>query len=493
MKQLFTIFLILVCSAALAQIASPLGAIRHSAADQAGNLHLRWDDFSGGQGTTECYYSAGTNTWSSAATTAYSATEMEAQVPYAYGQKLRYRLRYATDYMGESLCLLHPAFWDAETFPPNLNRMAYIATDATGDSVSVYSPNLDIEETYAAKGPQKLYYSMKNTSGLFPTMNSITSFNVYMALIINPEAATDTLAYAMVYSFNIPGLISNGLYKLSFDSSSSMPAFTRLGNIQAQVSSGALHMACNFADLTADPDFGAWPNASNSLAMEATTVAVTLVNMQPELGFGDYSDAAFLVMDDNYYQQTANILPSAQVLSYSDATHILSLSYSDPQGDFPLVAEVQTPSGTVVQAFAEGQDFSAPVTYNAVIPMEDFDHLSWRFSDNGTDMVNGEYTVVAVQDPQQLVSALHCSIQNPIRNWPVQIKLSGLEKQPLLLCLYNIRGQKVMDIFSDTATRSEMELTWNANSKLKNLASGVYFLAINQKGHSTLQRIVLMK
>lgn len=491
MKRLLILLLVLLAGSAFAQFANPFSVIRHSARDANGDLHLRWDDLSAGLGTMECYYAAGTSNWSSIAVNSLPNLEMEALAPYSYGQKLRYRLRYNMDYMGEAMCALHPAYWDAETFPPNINRMAYIGTDPTGDSLMVYSPNLDLEESYMAMGPEKLYFSMQNASGFFPTMNTITSFNIYMATIVNPETVVDTLAYAMIYSFNIPGVLSNGLYKLRYDSVTSMPTFTRLGNIQAQVSSGTLHMACTLSDLTNDPDFGAWPNMSNTLAMTGMTMAITIENMQPNLGIGDYSTPAVAVMEDNFYQQTANILPTVEISSFDFDTNTLTLSYYDNQGDFPLIAEVRSAYGIPVDVYPVGSDYSNPVSYVAQIPINEVGDLPWRFSDNGVDFVSGIYHAVANDDPLQVPTVISCTMPNPVRELPLKLKLDGLSREPLQVNVYNLRGQKVAKLYDNMPADKSLELSWNGVSNTHRLPSGLYFVEINQQGRRNLHKFIV--
>ncbi len=492
MKRLLVILLVLLSGTAFAQIANPFSVIRHSARDANGNLHLRWDDVTGGLGTMECYYSAGTANWSSATVNSLPNLEMEALAPYTYGQKLRYRLRYNMDYMGEAVSAMHPAFWDAETFPPNINRMAYIGTDPTGDSLMVYSPNLDLEESYMAMGPEKIYFSMQNQSGLFPTMTGVTSFNIYMATIVNPETVVDTLAYAMIYSFNIPGVLSNGLYKLRYDSVTSMPTFTRLGNIQAQVSSGTLHMACTLSDLTNDPDFGAWPNMSNTLAMTGMTMAITIENMQPNLGIGDYSTPAIAVMEDNFYQQAANILPTVEVSSFDFDSNTLTLSYYDNQGDFPLIVEVRSAYGTLVDVNPVGSDYSNPVSYVAQIPLGEVGDFPWRFSDNGVDFVSGVYLAVANDDPLQVPAAIICTMPNPVRKLPLSIKLDGLSQGPLHVEIYNLRGQKVANLYEDNAFGKSLDISWNGMISAHKLSSGMYFIAIEQQGMRSLHKFIFV-
>ncbi|HNQ39261.1 MAG TPA: T9SS C-terminal target domain-containing protein, partial [Candidatus Cloacimonas sp.] len=358
MKHIWTVILVSITALLMAQYEIPFGNIRHSSIDENGYIHLRWEDFSGGTLSQEFFYSANDAPWQSSTIQDISPGEKEALAPYIFGQKMRYRLHYSIEEMGETIAMMHSAYWDSETFPLSLNNLAYIGTDATGDSVTVYSPNLDLQETYMARSPDKLYFTLKNFSASYPVMNSFTSYNVYLCVIGNAASLIDSVGYAMIYSFNIPGLVSNGLYKIGYDSETQMPVFNRLGNIQSQVSGGALNLACNISDLTADPDFGAMPDA---LIMFGLTlkVDIDLTSLEPQLGLGDYSTFGFIIFQDNYYQVSQNTLPVCTFNSYNPSTGMLQIDYWDAEADFPLVNEAILPDGTILQFLPTTLDFSS--------------------------------------------------------------------------------------------------------------------------------------
>ncbi|MDY0151773.1 MAG: T9SS type A sorting domain-containing protein [Candidatus Cloacimonas sp.] len=495
MKTLWTFFLIAITALLMAQGSFPYTQINHSSVDQNGNLNLRWHDLSAGTGVTELYYNTSNGAWTSVAPSFYSDQELQAQVPYTFGQRLRYRLRLPMESIEGSTCMMNPAYWDTDSFPPSVNSMAFIGADASGDSVTVYNPNLDLLNSYMATSPQKLYFSQSNLSGSFPTMVSLTSYNIYMGIITNMEAAVDTVAYAMIYSYNIPGVISNGLYKVSYDALTGVPNFVRIGNIQAQVNGGYLHMACNFSDLTADPEFGAWPNDLNGLIMVGATMGVTvsLPSFEPTLGFGDYSFPAMAIFTDNLYQVNANTLPTVNYGSYDSLSSSLTLNYSDAEGDFPLIAEVQTLGGTIIEAIPLSSDYIAGATFVVQIPAEELGLLVWRFSDNGYQFVMGECNPSANEDELLIPLPFSCRMQNPVRNWPVNVAIKGLESQPTQIQVFNLRGQKLGDMFSGKPDQKDLNISWDGKIQGKKLASGVYFLKVNNGTHSFSQRFVVIE
>mgnify|MGYP001237776217 FL=1 len=488
MKHILTVILVGITTLLMAQYELPFGNIRHSSRDENGYIHLRWEDLSEGTLNPEFYYSANDAPWQNSTIYDISAGEKEALAPYSFNQKLRYRLHYSVEEMGETIAMMHSAYWDSDTFPPQLNKMAYIATDAEGDSVTVYSQNLDLRESYTAISSDKIYFTMKNCSGSFPIMNSLTSYNVYLAVLGNITSLIDSVGYAMVYSFNIPGLISSGLYKVGYDSSTQQPVFTRLGNVQSQVSEGALNLACNISDLTADPNFGALPDAIMMLGL-ALKVDIDLANLEPQIGLGDYSTPAFILFQDNYYQVSQNSLPVCTFNSYDTLTHLLQIDYLDADADFPLLAEAELPDGSILQFVATGMDYSFGVTYALQLPVAEVDSLTWRFSDNGFDIVQGVIHLVSNQDASLIPSKLSCLMPNPVYSFPVNINLKGLCDKPVFIDIYNIKGQKVAELNLPPSRNSELTISFAQ----KQLCSGVYFMKVKNGSKSLKHKFVVAK
>ena len=488
MKQILTVVLMSITALLMAQYEIPFGNIRHSSIDANGNIHLRWEDLSGGTLNPEFLYSANDAPWQSSPIQDISTGEKEALAPYTLGQKLRYRLHYSIEEMGESIAMMQSAYWDSDTFPPQLDKMAYIATDAEGDSVTVYSQNLDLRESYTAISSDKIYFSMQNLSGNFPIMNSFTSYNVYLGVLGNVSSLMDSVGYAMIYSFNIPGVISSGLYKVGYDSATQMPVFTRLGNVQSQVSGGALNLACNISDLTADPDFGSLPDALLMLGL-TLKIDIDLANMEPQMGLGDYSTPAVVIFQDNFYQVNQNTLPVCTFNSYDTITRLLQIDYLDAEADFPLLAEAELPDGTILQFVPTGVDYSLAVTYTLQLPSAEVDSLTWRFSDNGFDIVQGVVHLVANHDENLVPTNISCIMPNPIYSFPVNINLKGLCNKPIFIDIYNIKGQKVAELNQPPAINGELTISLAP----KQLCSGVYFMKVKNGPYVLKQKFMVAK
>jgi hypothetical protein len=477
------IFLLMISGALLfAQENMPFGNIRHSAVCADGFMRVSWSDATGGINPISCLYSINDGAWQEAAAGSYP--NAEALVPYQYGQQLRYRLRTQIEYDTESIAFMNAAYLGSDTFPPTLNRMGLVGTDTTGDSVMVYVPALDIIDTYMAATSTTIYSTLSNATNTFPTFNSLSSYNAWMTLLMNPQGSPD-ITFAMLYTFNIPGLISPGLYKLGVDAEQN-PTFSRLGNIQASVSGGKLYMACNIADLSTDPDFGTWPNEYNALGMVSASMRINIdiSSMEPELLFGDYGTMGAVEFTDHAFSAPYNSLPEMLNPVYNNGE--LSVIYHDINGDYPLLAQFQSQSGNVYSMYQinlSGEDIIFQTFLN------DSDNSGvFRFSDNLVNMVELPFDWTPVADETIPTAEISVRMPNPFRG-PADIEIRGHQPGHLVVELYNLKGQKLGVLYSG----SQSEFRWDGIVSGKPVSNGIYLLRVNSSGRIATWRFAIIK
>ncbi|HOY85376.1 MAG TPA: T9SS type A sorting domain-containing protein [Candidatus Syntrophosphaera sp.] len=495
MKTKLILCLLLLAATLLgAQLLNPYQNMVHSSRCADGNLRLRWQDPTGLGMDTQCWYNAGGNGWQQAPTGVYSDVQMQALLPYEFGQNLRYRLRTELVLMEENLVYMHTPYLGSELFPPSVSNLGQIGTDAVGDSVTTYAPNLDLTESWFGATPTKLYSALANVPNSFPTLNSVFSYNVYMTTLSNPDTVVDTLSYAMIYSFYIADVIQPGLYKLRLGDAG-LPSFTRIGNIQTMVLGGKLYMACDLADLTNDPDFGAWPNSVNALVAASLTMKLSIDpnTYALDYGIGDYSTPGILFFEDHSYQVAENTLPQCSNYWFDLMSHTFSFDYYDAEGDFPLQMELVLPDLQVLEPLPLSHDFSQPVSYSVQLPgIPDFATLRW--SDNAIDIPEYLHWFVGTDDDLLPAAELSCRLPNPLRcGDPFTISLAGLSRETLSVRVYNLRGQKLGTLYEGSVAQAGLDLPWNGTLNGTGLDSGVYFLRIAQGGRLAVQRFVITK
>ncbi|MCB5229002.1 MAG: T9SS type A sorting domain-containing protein [Candidatus Cloacimonetes bacterium] len=463
-----------------AQAFSPWQNFRHSSVNSSSQVHLRWDNVDELVPQPEFWYRLGASGWQQGVSTALSGSTYEAISSYSWGQKLRYRLRTELSYEGVQMAFMHAAWMDDNSFPPDVNKLAFIGHDPAGDSLMIDEPMLDLGDTWMGTSNERIHSVMANQSGSFPTMNSLTSFNLYLTAIANPEALADSVVYAMVYCANIPSVVSPGLYKLGIDESFT-PTFARIGNIQSNVSGGKLFMSCNMDDLIGDDSFGAWPNFSNALAFSSFTMRLNLdlSTMTPEVLIGDYSFPGMIFFDDLSYQAAGNTPPVVSDIQYLELGQ-MSWRYQDTDGDFPLICRLEIDDGEALEMQADGYDYQAGVTYSTQIPVH-ATGATLYVSDNGIDI---QEHVVFITDNQDYLAAprLECILPNPIRMAQTPaVYFKGLQRLPLQVDIYNLRGQRIYSRQFDNLYSEEQQLMLAGF----NAASGLYlFRAVN--GNNTI-------
>lgn len=493
-KPVIIILFVFCCAILMAQEINAFWNLRHSSRDNNGKVHLRWEGLNEYASLPyEAYYSTG-NVWQAAPVTDYQSFTKEALIPYNFGQRLRYRLKTNIEYMGQNVSYMHAAYRDSDSFPMPLEQQALIGEDASGDSLLIYVPALDITDSYVASTSTRLYRSFGNATGSFPTSAGLSTYNLYMSLIVNPSSVADTLAYAMVYCANIFSLISPGVYRVNMNGTT--PDFSRIGDVQTQVSGGKLYMSCDWATLTNDPHFGAWPNALNSLLFTDMTmrVSIDLASFTPELKPADIGAAGLIVFEDNLYQVSENSLPVLSLISSDPLSQETQIAYSDADNDFPLSVEVfrldanDNPIYTPLEP-VYALDGSIRIEHNSF-----GDGNFYRVSDNLIDYVILE-TPVANQEQIQVPPArLSCRIyQNPqAGDKTLRMAFTGLSRSPLKLDIYNLKGQRVLNIPAQMPQAGSWEYSIS-RSDYPSLSSGVYFLRFSQDSERGISRFVIVK
>ncbi|HRY83930.1 MAG TPA: T9SS type A sorting domain-containing protein [Candidatus Cloacimonadota bacterium] len=500
MRNLLACLILLFSLSLTAQSLSQFMDVRHSARDGSGNVHIRFNSMDEGLSAYNFFYRDGD--WSSAPVSQINPGEFEALIPYVEGTDVPYIMSKTIDSGAEAVTFLQPPFYSAVSFPPTASDMASFGLDAIGDSVSIYSPVLDIVRSTVTANDTGLYRAIQNQTGTYPTMNSLTSYNLWMSVIANPLALADSVAFAMIYTQNILGIISPGLYKIGMDQSG-VPSFERLGNIQSQVSGGILYMACNWADLAADPQFGAWPNDLNTLMCTdaSMNITITLPSMTPAFNFGDYGAIGMVEFVYHNYHSLGNQLPVPSWNSYDSVTGAYDISYTDADQDFPLMAKL-------VEFVQVGSEFV--YTYTELSP-SDMDvesgiyrfvgsHIPsnsyfFQFSDNNVEYVILNAFVSNSDAVLPQAGSLKAVVKNPFSRSAdrMEITISGLDKSPLLISLYNLKGQKILQLPVVTPKQETECLSWSPVAEFKSLSTGLYLIRIEQDKRVQTQKIMITR
>jgi len=147
-------------------------------------------------------------------------------------------------------------FNSGDAWPATDNLLAEAALEGTGDTIN--NPDgefLDLTSCALGYSGGKVYGRLTNHYSSWPTRGSIIGpWYLYSVGFRNSEAPSDTWAYAMTHVSLLT--YTDGLYELNVYAKT----FSRIGDIDVQMSGNRIIMRCNLADLEARPHFQPWPN-----------------------------------------------------------------------------------------------------------------------------------------------------------------------------------------------------------------------------------------
>ncbi len=362
-----------------------------------------------------------------------------------------------------------PMRWDGIADPP-LAYYSPLSTDAVGDHLFT-SAWLDITETKICYTQDRLYFAIKNNHTSFPVSSGLTYY-AYMPVIVDPAALPedDPIVFGLMYTVNVPGIMSPGLYKITGTGFSDL---SRIGDITSSVSGQTLVLSCAIADLLADEDFASWYNPASPLfTVSSTSSKITLTSGSLQ---ADISPGAKVSLSPIIASTVNNFVPqlSEPLFAYEPgetATLTASIIYSDADGNFPHTATISIDDREELPLIPEGDfngDFVGGVRFSSgtVYLNSSFSHVHFNFSD-GDVFVHYSWEPSALDDETNIPKPAFKLSPNPARN---AIYLKELPSEKEIFTVYDIKGRKVL---SQSKASSLHELEIN----IADLPAGVYLL-----------------
>jgi len=383
-----------------------------------------------------------------------------------------------------------------DAFPPPANVMVDPADEVAGDAIDIYTSACDL--TGARFGYSDTYYyaTLSNATGSWPTSAGILGpWFVYSAVIGNPDAAEDSVGLAMVYA-NVPILAETGLYWVDARDTS----YVRLGDIDATISGGELHMRCEIADLIAHPDFGP-DNPSGYYGVGAGTATSTITTEQW---------ANDLTNVYSFYMQTDSVAPgvnTAPVLSDAlaepagggapDTLIRFSVTYTDDDGHLAAERNLLVDSDIYPMGCpGPDRDYAAGVGFTLDVPLSPGGHMyAFSFSDGDLDVVTPAVVLdVATGVPSDepvATLAFDSAWPQPCSS---ELRLSfSLGVRPHgQVNIYNTSGRLVRTLW--TGGPGEHETSWDMKDDAgTRVASGVYFAVLSAGPERTQRKVVVLR
>jgi hypothetical protein len=337
-----------------------------------------------------------------------------------------------------------PMFW-GETGTPPLSYFSPQETDPLGDHLFT-SAWLDIVRCDVCYSEERLYFAIRNNHTAFPVSSGLTYY-AYMPLLLDPAAlpGDDPIVFGLMYTINIAGIMSPGLYKIT---GTGLGDLNRIGDLQSSIVDQTLVLSCALADLYADQDFMAWFNPNYPLvSTSATSSKITLTAGSQQ---ADMTTGAKLLLSPVILPATNEFAPvlSAPLYAYEPGeqpTLMASILYSDADANFPSIATISVdggiehplvPDGNFHGNFLSGERYTSETIYLTNY----WNQIRFRFS-HGDGFVYHTLQSSANDDDVLLPAPQFNIYPNPAAGF-ISIKSSSPVAKEVKI--YNQRGQIVL-------------------------------------------------
>jgi hypothetical protein len=360
--------------------------------------------------------------------------------------------------------------------PEDLTR---VATDAVGDELFGYE-NLDLTDCRTSFSGTRLYAALTNAGGGFPVNQGLTFFGYLLGIADPADADPDTI-FALMYTFNQPGIISPGLYKIT---GTGLDDLEKIGEVEVEEypAENTLKLSCELADLLSDPDFGEWYDPSDPvIGVAGFTQRITFAGGADE---ADRTPGGRCYLRELPIDPGANQLPELRdlVTEGSGATAYAQVEYEDPDGNCPVLSEIVFDGVDPFPMYPLTLDYSMAVLYRTEEGIEPLASGEWdfavaRFSDNQSDVVEESMMPVAVQEPvsDERKTPFVLTAPNPFTR-DVAFFVKTLTAGKVSLTIFDVSGRRVIDMADVTPGPGVHTIRWDGRDRGgRVLPAGTYF------------------
>lgn len=365
--------------------------------------------------------------------------------------------------------MVNPIYFDDELETPAQTKFIPLESDPQADHAFNLN-HLDILGTKVAFSDTKLYYSIKNNATSFPTGSGITFYS-YMAVLADPNAdpGQNPTVFGLMYTVDVPGVISPGLYKITGTGVSDL---VRIGDINSSIDSanGVLTLSCNLADLTAVPEFSSWFDPDYPLiGSQAITSRISLTGGNQTSDTTSGANILLLPKRLNPVNESVPVISNPQS-AWEGGMLTLRITYQDADLNPPSDIFVHYAGNAYFVYPLNLQGFEQPVEFiSQPFPApQNWDYANFIYS------VSGETYEYSFQNPvsnaDELAPAARLKIYpNPTAGM-LSYSFGDDAAKPMgsqTIRIYNLRGQLVSEYPAQRA---------DGNLDLSALPAGIYYL-----------------
>jgi hypothetical protein len=417
---------------------------------------------------------------------------LEAAVPGPAAETRRYGFRLV---VGDDLDFMPIRIEDGVVPAPE--DLTQVAADAAGDEAFGYD-NLDLVDCRVSFSGTELFAALENVGGGYPVIDGLTFFG-YLLGIADPAQADPDTVFALMYTFDQPGIITPGLYKIT---GTGFGDLEQIGDVTVQEfpATNTLWLSCQLGDLLSDPDFTAWYDPADPvIGVAGFTQKITLLGGPQE---ADRTPGGRCYLREFAIEPGANQLPelSNPLFQGEGATATGQIDYSDPDGHCPILAEVVFDDVDTFPLYPMSTDYGSPVTYRTDAGIEPLANGTWiealfRFSDNESDVVDYWVPATGIEEGTIDGGARLALTTSPNPAGPnTAIQLTMPAAGDATVAVYDVRGALVATLSSGRLGAGRHELAWDGESDAGlAVGSGVYFVRAAAAGTNVARKLVLVR
>jgi hypothetical protein len=379
--------------------------------------------------------------------------------------------------------------------PQDLTRLA---EDPAGDHLFGYV-NLDLVDCHVSFSGDRLYAALRNAGGGFPVISGLTFFG-YLLGVANPAQSDPDTVFGLMQTYNQPGIISPGLYKIT---GTGLGNLTKIGDVvvEAFPTMNTLMISCRLADLMADPYFMSWYDPSDpAIGVAAFTQRITLLAGAQE---ADRSPGGRCHLREFAAAPEVNHLPELSNFRLQGAGSgaVAEIDYWDADGNCPILAEIVFDDTLSFPMYPLALDYASAVTYRTAAGIEPLADDSWtdavlRFSDDSADTV--EYEPPTNSVPEDGIpgdgNALSTRIApNPFRT-AAAIEFAMPASGQVRVEVYGTDGGVIRTLVDHPVNAGPGKIVWDGRDKAGlAVPAGIYFLRVSALQRQEVQKVVLIR
>ncbi|SVB77269.1 uncharacterized protein METZ01_LOCUS230123, partial [marine metagenome] len=269
-------------------------------------------------------------------------------------------------------------------WPPGNSLYATLATDESGDASSSYDIT-SISGTYLGfdatdsegnsyTDVERFYVKLSLNGNCCDEGGLFGPWYLYGIAIVNPESDSNDgsagTAYAIGYGDGGFGQLTPGVLKITGDlTTGDIEGFEYLTtNISYNTSGNDMQATALMSYITGDSDWGAWPNSFNGFIVLGVTVEAALDGLDVAAEMLDQTDPGLFICNTTY--QDGNITLSLSNPGFDSETNILSVTYSDGDGNLPwkrtveLCEIVTNNCNSPIDMIPDGHTYEEGVTFS---------------------------------------------------------------------------------------------------------------------------------